>query len=251
MRNIDDYEKKYLKSNFERKQEYFRRIKVKECIDTYCKCDNNDKIYHILEIGCGVKPLFVDYDKKFMFYETEPAEQLYQNANKMAKECRNAICFKGFFENYVYELKKYTFDMIICSGLLHEVEDPYKMVKSIKSLCQKNTVVHFNVPNAMSFHRLLAKEMGIIKDLYEFSERNIDLQQNSVFDKVKLERLISKADFQIVDSGSYFVKPFTHAQMQKCIEEQIIDEKVLEGLYKICNSYLYDFGSEIYVNAKI
>ena len=47
--------------------------------------------------------------------------------------------------------------------------------------------------------------------------------------------------------GSYFVKPFSHAQMLKCVEQGIIDENILEALYKL-TAYLPEYGSEIYVN---
>ncbi len=46
---------------------------------------------------------------------------------------------------------------IICSGLLHEVEEPDKMIRDIFRLCGRETIVHINVPNANSIHRLVAK----------------------------------------------------------------------------------------------
>ncbi len=51
----------------------------------------------------------------------------------------------------------------------------------------------------------------------------------------------------MLDEGSYFVKPFTHNQMHKMIKKDIIDENVLDGLYKIAK-YFPDNGSEIFVN---
>lgn len=52
---------------------------------------------------------------------------------------------------------------------------------------------------------------------------------------------------EICEKGSYFVKPFSHAQMLKCVEQGIIDENILEALYKL-TAYLPEYGSEIYVN---
>jgi hypothetical protein len=45
--------------------------------------------------------------------------------------------------------------------------------------------------------------------------------------------------------GTFFLKPFTHSQMQKCVEMGIIDEKVLDGLFNVSKEFL-DFGAELY-----
>lgn len=49
--------------------------------------------------------------------------------------------------------------------------------------------------------------------------------------------------------GGYFVKPFTHKQMGRLLDEQIVDERVLNGFYGL-TKWLPDYGSEIYVNVK-
>ena len=56
MRNMEDYEQKYMNLDFERYQEKYRRRLVREVIDTYAAKDCS-----ILEIGCGLMPLFIDY----------------------------------------------------------------------------------------------------------------------------------------------------------------------------------------------
>lgn len=112
----------------------------------------------------------------------------------------------------------------------------------------ENTVIHVNVPNANSLHRLLAKSMGIINSTKDFSENNIRLQTESIFDLESLSELVKKHKFQIIDEGSYFIKPFTHSQMQKIIDEGIISTDVLDGLYNLLDQYY--FGSEIFVEFK-
>lgn len=54
----------------------------------------------------------------------------------------------------------------------------------------------------------------------------------------------------ILDRGSYFIKPFNHSKMSLCLENKIIDEKLLDGLYKL-SDYMAEFGAEIFVNVKI
>ena len=125
------------------------------------------------------------------------------------------------------------------------------MLKDIRALCKTTTIVHINVPNAHSFHRILAKAMGVISEVDELSLRNIALQQNRVYDLTGLMRAVAQGGFEVLSSGSYFIKPFTHDQMQKMMREGIIDRSVLEGLYLLGEEVEGLLGSEIYVICRI
>lgn len=247
MRDIEKYEKDFSKITFERYQEMYRRKKVKYVISQFASKKTD---FHILEIGCGRKPLFLDYCDRYYFSVVEPADNLYKNAESRAHEYKNVKCYHGKFEDLTETLSTEHYDMVICSSLLHEVEDPVALLKCINSICNEDTVIHINVPNAVSFHRLLAKEMNMIERLDEPSELNRLLQQNTIFDLKKLKEMIEGNGGQIIDSGSYFLKMFAHSQMQKCMENEILNEDILDGLYKICEDYFPEYGSEIFVNYK-
>jgi len=70
------------------------------------------------------------------------------------------------------------------------------------------------------------------------------------FDINKFIELLTSSGFQVLESGTYFIKPFSHKQMSELIESKIIDVKVLDGLYKM-TGYMPDLGSEIYAEFKI
>lgn len=91
--------------------------------------------------------------------------------------------------------------------------------------------------------------MELINDEHAMSERNILYQQHSVFDIEGLKNILEDNGFEIINSGSYFVKPFTHSQMYEMMCKSIIDEKVLDGLYEM-TEYMPEMGSEIYVNVR-
>lgn len=246
MRNIAEYEQQFMKHDFERYQEKYRRQLVEKVIAAYAKSECS-----ILEIGCGLKPIFIDYQDMYVFTVVEPATRCYEKAKELSENYSRVTCYQGLFEDVVSQIVENRFDIIICSSLLHEVEDPAKLLRAIKAVCSKESIVHINVPNALSFHRLLAKEMGAIESLYQLSDSNLALQQNSVFDINGLKKLVLNEGFQVIDSGSCFLKPFTHWQMQQCMEKQILNEDILEGLDKLCNSYFKDYGSEIYLNIRM
>ena len=93
-------------------------------------------------------------------------------------------------------------------------------------------------------------ESGIISSLNEHSESQKNLQQFDFFDANSLKTLVSGCGFKVIDSGSYFIKPFTHKQMNFLIEKKQINNQVLDGLNKLSN-YIPDYGAEIYVTLKI
>lgn len=245
MRNLNEYIEKYNHEGFEDYQVIYRRKKVLETIQNY-----NPKC--ILEIGCGMEPLF-----KYLSSDTEkyvlvePGGVFYENACKEAKKVSGLeiICHNKYLSDYAKH-SNCDFDMIICASLLHELEDLDFFLDDILKICSEKTVVHFNVPNALSMHREIALCMGMINDKKELSDRNKDFQQKRVFDIAGLTDLLKKK-FDIIDYGTFFVKPFTHQQMHKMIKNNIINEEILDGLYNLSKIKQYmDIGSEIYCNVK-
>src|SRR4030067_1045317 len=112
-----------------------------------------------------------------------------------------------------------------------EVEAPAKLIEAAKSIMGERSVLHVNVPNATSFHRRLAKSMGLIGDVKELSGRNVKFMHYHVFDAERLRKDIEAAGLVPVEEGGYFIKPFTHAQMELVAAD--VGEKVLDGLFSL------------------
>lgn len=247
MRNLSKYAQDYSQQPFDQIHLTFRRIKLLEEIKKY----PHDKI---LEISCGKRPFFEDFKNFEELIIVEPTKAFYENAVELLKNHQElhskVILMNDFFENETERLKSYTLDFIILSNVLQEIEDVSSFLWGLHKICQKDTIVHIVVPNAKSFHRLLAFEMDIIDSVYQLSDRNILLQQQTVFDLKSLTELLVKHGFSIVETGSSFIKPFTHKQMHDMLEHNIINEKTLDGLYRMVE-YMPELGSEIFVNCKI
>ena len=228
MRNIDKYSKDYLKLDFERIQEKYRKRKILEILNRY-------KPKKILEVGCGIDSIENYYNCDLTIIE--PVKDFTKNLKaKVINDC---------FENV--NLNE-NFDFILVSGLLHEVSNVDKFLLHLKKIA-KNSIIHINVPNAKSFHKLLGVSSGFLNSIYEKTPTHKILQQNSVFDMDTLVKLLEKYKFEVIDKGGYFIKPFSHSQMAKILEYEIIDEKILDGLYNL--KELEEFSSEIFVNVKV
>lgn len=242
MRDLEKYENDYVNLDFEDIIVSYRRKEVMLTIEKY-------KSSKILEVGCGMEPLFLFLDKYESFSLVEPSKKFYNYAIKTSNNKDNVSIYNATFEDFS-KSNENKYDLIIISGLLHELENPESFLEDLKRFCTKKTLVHISVPNALSFHRLLAVEMGLIKDVYELSDVQKKMQQFSTFSLEILRGLANKNGFKVLDSGSFFIKPFTHSQMNKIYKENIINQDILNGLSKM-HKYMPDLGTEIYINISL
>jgi len=227
MRDLDQYEKYYEKQPYEKYQVKFRKKKVLELIAGVPHCS-------ILEIGCGLEPLFLDFDDFESLTVLEPANLFFQTATQQLLlhplSSGRVSLVQTTLEDYRPPADQAAFDLILVSSLLHEIREPLAFLHQVRRLCSQNTRVHVNVPNGNSFHRLLAVEMNLISSSVEISESNTIFQQTSVFTNTTLRRLVENADFQVIEAGSYAPKFFTHFQMQQLLQTGLITEKMLDGI---------------------
>ncbi len=247
MRNLYKYAQDYCQQPFDQTHVKFRKLKLLEQIKKHPH-------ESILEIGCGLHPFFEDYTEFKELIIIEPSTVFFNNAVGLLKNSpelsSKVVIMNDYFENVIDKISTYKLDFIILSNLLHEIENVSSFLKALHKICHEDTILHIVVPNAKSFHRILAFEMGMIDSIYQLSDRNILLQQKTVFDLESLSALLVKNGFNIIESGSSFIKPFSHQQMQDMLEHKIINEKILTGFYKMVN-YMPELGSEIFVNCKI
>lgn len=235
------YEENYNMLAFEPVMIEYRRKIIIENLLKYKHC-------RVLEIGCGNEPLFKYFSDYSLMTVIEPCASFYKNACKL--KCNdNITVYNDFFENISEDLKQCNYDFIVISCLLHEIQDTDDFLLKLHEICNSETTVHISVPNASSFHRLLALEMGIIENLHESSTMNV-LMNQKVFSLKTLSGMLTKHQFRIIDSGSYFIKPFTHVQMQQLLDNKIISKKLLDGLHGM-TKYIPDLGSEIFINCSI
>lgn len=245
-RDIAGYSQKYVADDFERVLVRYRRKQQLKMIESAPH-------KHILEIGCGLEPIFQYVEDFKQMVIVEPSDTFYCNANELARQkgylgsC--VSIFRGFFEEVADKLQGELFDVILLSSLLHQVQNPEALLESVRTLCGEETLVHVNVPNINSFHRLLAYESGLLTDLNELGERAKGYFTNYIYSLQSLNTLVNQAGFEVQDQGSYFVKPFTHDQMDFLFSSDQIDPAVLDGLDRMVK-YMPDLGAEIYVNVK-
>jgi SAM-dependent methyltransferase len=204
----------------------------------------------ILEIGSGPLPLFRDFNDYEKMVVVEPGSTFFEIASNLANRDTRIRLINDFFEIIVQDLVPETFDIIIIGGFLHEISNPDEVLQAVKKVAGKNTIIHSFVPNANSFHRLVAFEMGLIKDVYQKSTHDELFQRVEVYNMGSFKKLFTQNNFSVTGSGTYFIKPFTNCQMQAMLTSNIINNTVLDGLNAMIK-YLPDYGAEMYVNGTV
>jgi len=236
IRDIEKYVKDYKNQPFRSQHESIR----KEFLIEHLKNKNYDSM---LEIGCGFDSIANSLSAKKAITVLEPSKFLCE---KLASENKNVHIINGFFEDEYISLSKRKYDIILVSSLLHEIVNPDDFMKKLYE-SSKGSLVHINVPNAKSFHRLLALESGLIKNINDISNSNKLLQQNSIYDLNMLKKLAESHGFSIIKEGSFFIKPFTHEQMDYIFKSKKFDDRIIQGLKKMTN-YFPEYGSEIFID---
>ena len=242
--DMTDYSAQYLRQY---DQQSFETVLVGIRRDEVLRAVARHPHARVLEIGCGLEPLFTFADGWSRFTVVEPSEEFVRHARELADAREGVRVLQGFFEDVQPQLEAGTFDLVIVSSLLHEVPDPRALLRAIRAVCGPDTVVHLNVPNMRSFHRLLAYEMGLIASIFEPSEIERRFQRHTRYDMPGLVALVEAEGFRVLDSGTYFVKPFTHGQMEAMLGAGIIDARVIDGLGRMV-AHMPGMGCEMYVD---
>ena len=243
-RDIADYAERYRSLPFEPIQAAMRRALVLRRIARYAP-------RAVLEVGCGLASLLTDLADTAVTV-IEPSPVFAARARSQATGRADVQVVEGHVEAFASAAAPDSrdFDMIVVSSLLHEVPDAQALLAAVRGFCGPATVVHVNVPNARSLHRLLALSMGLIAEVAEISDTQRTMQQRATYDQDALDSEMTRAGFTVIDRGSLFVKPFTHAQMQRLVDESFMTPAMLDGLDRLVQ-WLPDLGSEIWVDAKL
>ena len=204
----------------------------------------------VIEVGCGLVPLPVELAGRGGTWDhwhvVEPASAFIAAAREGIAQAGldNVTVHAGFFEEV--GLRHVRPDMIICAGLLHEVPSSLGLLRHVADTMAAETVLHVSVPNAASFHRRLARAMGLIERLDQFSQRNADLDQRRVFDMEMLVSDLERTGLRVTETGGILIKPFSHAQMEGL--GAVLSREVLDGLDVLGQEHP-EWASEIWAEA--
>ena len=176
---------------------------------------------HILEVGCGAMILAAMATPLDLGFESwtivEPEPDFVAAARAATAGDARFTIRSAYLEDDADWLKSHApsgYDAVLIAGLLHETATPEILLATAFDLTAPGGQILASVPNAGSFHRLLAVEAGMIPTPDTLSERDHALGHPVVFDAPGLIGLMTRAGLRDVALDGYLFKPFTNAQME-------------------------------------
>ncbi|MDQ4421390.1 methyltransferase domain-containing protein [Sphingobium sp. DEHP117] len=219
------------------------------CLEFLADCQPHT----VLEVGCGPDLLIDRFDlagsaiRKWVVVEpssyADDFERRIKHSNKLALT-------RGYLEDQVPVLRDHLpggFDAVLLSGLLHETTQPANMLNAAHDLLRDGGHLFVSVPNANSFHRLLAVEMGMMDSPTQLSDRNLELGHPVVYNRESLTEVIEDAGFQPEQFSGYMFKPFSNGQMAAILKT--IGDDVVDGLNSL-GKIFPDNAAEIAISAR-
>lgn len=175
----------------------------------------------VVEVGCGpllLAPRWRAVAPGFAgpWVVVEPAARWAQGARQAATGWPALQVVQAYAEEAAPALARALpqgADVVLISGVLHETAAPQALLAAGLQALRPGGALVATVPNAWSFHRLLAVRMGLTDTPEALSERNRQLGQPTVFTPPQLQALTEAAGLRTEALEGYLFKPFTHAQM--------------------------------------
>ena len=210
---------------------------------------DSDCISNVLEIGPGYNALsselFPDASKTLL----EPSEKLFvYNKSKFENNQKievRAQDIEGYFESS----SDTVFDLVVLSGVLHELTNPDMVLTRISSKMRAGGFLFVVTPNNESVHRLLGVQLGLLESNTSLTNTEILMQQHSNYSLESLRGKLHQMNFKVATAKTSFVKPHTHKQMQSWVDEGVLTESNLEQLYQL-SDFFEPFNSEIFILAE-
>ncbi len=191
----------------------------------------------LLELGCSDGYMTAMLSKHVDHLDVVDGSDLFlEKAQERAKaEMLSNVTFcNSLFETYV-PVEKY--DYIIASYILEHVHSPVDVLKMAFNALNDDGLLLVHVPNANALSRQLAMHMGLYQDLKELTENDIKHGHRRVYDRINLNKHLKLAGFENIAQGGVMLKILADFQMDKLIDEGIIGDAQIAGLYKLGLEY--------------
>lgn len=208
----------------------------------------------ILEVGCGglllldlARAAGLGFD---LWSVVEPVADFAAAAEALAARDPRIQVRRGYLEAETAALSALApggYDAVILSGLLHETAEPRALLQAALALAAPGARVLASVPNAGSFHRLLAVSAGLIPAPGALSARDLALGHPVVFDRAGFTALMAQAGLTDLTFDGYLFKPFTHAQMERILGPA--DSALVDGLIALGRDFP-DQAAEICITGR-
>lgn len=188
----------------------------------------------VLDVGCADGVMAKALSGKFRVTGIDGSKKLIERAQKSSP---NVEFIHTLFEDYKPKRK---FDNIVLSFILEHVEDPIKLLKLSKEWVTDNGRIIALVPNAWSLHRRVGKILDLLSDVHDLNQTDLKQGHRRVYDLDLLKKDIKQTGSTILETGGYFIKPLSEAQMVDWSDE------LLDAFYEVSKDFDPQYCMEIF-----
>ncbi len=230
---LEEEIKKYMDRSSGFYVEYLRTKKY-----GYQKIEKNFIGENVLELGsdgAATTSILVRWSKRLTI-----VDMVDKVSALLDEEIKRAKFVKSKWEEYT---PKELYSDILLTDSLEHVENPVEILSLVSNWLSSEGRVHIIVPNALSLHRLIGVEMGLLDSPYSFNQNDIRAGHKRVYDIDTLQEDIKSAGLKIEEIRGIQLKPLSDSQLVGFSEEY---KDALECLSNICDRHC----AEIYAFCK-
>lgn len=134
-------------------------------------------------------------------------------------------------------------DILLTDSLEH-VQDPIALLNRIKNWLTPDGILHIIVPNALSLHRLIGVEMGLMDSAYSFNANDIASSHLRVYDFTTLIHDIEKAELTLKAIDGIQLKTLTDSQLATM---PLAYKNAMDTLSKVCKEHCAEIYAQCIV----
>ena len=196
----------------------------------------------LLEVGIGYGD-FTKWLSRERNFSVVSIDGSLTNINRAKRKCDTGhVTFEHcLFEDFKSNRK---FDDILITNTLEHVNDPIGILLHIKKFLKKSGRIHITVPNAMSLHRQLGKEMGMLEYEWSLNEHDIEVGHRRVYTPELLKEHVRYAGLRVTAKDGIILKSLSNSQMNDIVNTY--GPQVMEGFFRLGRKYP-DLSAELYL----
>ncbi len=187
-----------------------------------------------LELGCS-DGYMTDLISRLvdMLDVIEGSKKFLKEAEKK-RNLQNVRFIYSLFEEFESNIR---YDYTFATYVFEHVLDVKQVLRMIRSVLKPEGLLFVVVPNSNALSRQLAYHMGLIKDLKNLTENDLNHGHRRVYDRVSLNKDLTEAGFVSISQGGILLKLLADFQMDRLINSGILQEPQLNGLYSLGFEY--------------
>ena len=137
------------------------------------------------------------------------------------------------------------FDTIMLAHILEHVDEPQAVLAVAREHLAPGGVMIVDVPNGLSLHRQVGKEMGLLAEVTDLHEGDLSIGHQRVYTPETFREEIRLAGLRIEHFGGVFIKILSNAQTQATFSDE-----QLRALLTVGERHP-EIAAEIYIVARL